>query len=64
MGQHNPFDFGLHYEAAPGLRHFLTGTPPVLSVLLSTKIVRRIFRPIIEPKPKWLFVPTDPRPVA
>ena len=35
-----------------------------LSVLLSTKIVRRIFRPIIEPKPKWLFVQADGRPTA
>jgi kynureninase len=34
MGQRNPFDFGLQYEAAPGLRHFLTGTPPVLSLAL------------------------------
>ncbi len=26
-----------------------------ISILLSTGIVRRVFRPIIEPKPKWLF---------
>jgi len=26
--------------------------------------VRRIFRPIIEPKPKWLFVQADGRPTA
>jgi len=35
-----------------------------LSVLLSTKLVRRIFRPIIEPKPRWLFVQADGRPTA
>jgi hypothetical protein len=35
-----------------------------LSVLLSTKLVRRIFRPIIEPKPRWLFVQADGRPAA
>lgn len=34
MGQHNPFDFTLDYVAEPGLRHFLTGTPPVLSLAL------------------------------
>jgi kynureninase len=31
MGQRNMFDFKLDYEPAPGLRHFLTGTPPVLA---------------------------------
>jgi kynureninase len=34
MGQHDPFAFGLEYVAAPGVRHFLTGTPPVLSLAL------------------------------
>lgn len=34
MGQHDPFAFGLKYVAAPGMRHFLTGTPPVLSLAL------------------------------
>jgi kynureninase len=34
MGQHSPFDFTLDYVAEPGLRHFLTGTPPVLSLAL------------------------------
>ncbi|MFN3979727.1 MAG: kynureninase [Caldilinea sp.] len=34
MGQHNPFDFTLNYVAEPGLRHFLTGTPAVLSLAL------------------------------
>jgi kynureninase len=34
MGQHDPFAFGLEYVAAPGVRHFLTGTPPVISLAL------------------------------
>jgi kynureninase len=33
MGQANMFNFGLEYERAPGLPHFLTGTPPVLATL-------------------------------
>ncbi len=32
MGQQRMFDFGLEYDPAPGLRHFLTGTPPILSL--------------------------------
>jgi kynureninase len=32
MGQKDLFDFALDYEPAPGLRRFLTGTPPVLSM--------------------------------
>lgn len=32
MGQQNMFDFDLAYTPAPGLRRFLTGTPPVLSL--------------------------------
>jgi len=32
-----------------------------ISIALSGPLVRRIFRPIIEPKPRWLFVPqADP----
>jgi fucose 4-O-acetylase-like acetyltransferase len=31
----------------------------LISILLSTRFVRRIFHPLIEPKPRWLFVPTD-----
>lgn len=31
MGQHHMFDFKLAYQRDPGLRHFLTGTPPVLA---------------------------------
>ena len=34
MGQANLFAFGLDYAPAPGLRRFLTGTPPVLSLAL------------------------------
>lgn len=33
MGQANMFNFGLSYEPTPGLQHFLTGTPPMLSML-------------------------------
>lgn len=33
MGQAQMFNFGLDYERAAGLPHFLTGTPPVLSTL-------------------------------
>jgi len=33
MGQANLFNFGLDYERAAGLPHFLTGTPPLLSTL-------------------------------
>lgn len=32
MGQHNPFAFDLDYAPAPGMRRFLTGTPPILSL--------------------------------
>ena len=32
MGQNRPFDLDLEYQAAPGLRRFLTGTPPILSL--------------------------------
>lgn len=32
MGRHEPFDFALHYQPAPGLRRFLTGTPPIISL--------------------------------
>ncbi|MCA9920435.1 MAG: aminotransferase class V-fold PLP-dependent enzyme, partial [Anaerolineales bacterium] len=34
MGHENLFDFALDYERDAGLRHFLTGTPPVLSTAL------------------------------
>jgi kynureninase len=32
MGQQEPFEFGLEYEAASGMRRFLTGTPAILSL--------------------------------
>jgi len=32
MGAANLFDFGLHYQPDPGIRRFLTGTPPILSL--------------------------------
>src|SRR5260370_41574123 len=34
MGQKDLFAFGLEYEPASGLRHFLTGTPSVISLAL------------------------------
>ncbi len=34
MGQRNLFDFDPHYQPAEGLRHFLTGTPTVISLAL------------------------------
>ena len=33
FGQRQPFAFGLTYEPAPGVQHFLGGTPPILSLL-------------------------------
>jgi len=32
FGQKDAFAFGLDYEPAPGIRRFLTGTPPILSI--------------------------------
>lgn len=32
FGQKNAFDFHLKYHPAPGIRRFLTGTPPILSI--------------------------------
>lgn len=34
MGRQNMFDFDLTYEPQPGIRRFLTGSPPVASTLL------------------------------
>jgi len=33
FGQKNAFAFDLEYEPAPGIRRFLTGTPPILSIV-------------------------------
>lgn len=30
-----------------------------ISILLASPVVRRVFRPLIEPKPKWLFIELD-----
>ena len=35
-----------------------------ISVALSSPWVRRVFRPVIEPKPNWLFATRDERPAA
>ena len=32
FGEKNPFEFGLKYRPADGIRRFLTGTPPMLSL--------------------------------
>ena len=32
MGHASPFDFDAEYRPAPGMRRFLTGTPPILSL--------------------------------
>jgi kynureninase len=32
IGQDRPFEFGLDYQPAPGLRRMLTGTPTILSI--------------------------------
>jgi kynureninase len=32
MGQHQPFDFSLEYQADKGIRRFLTGTPAIISL--------------------------------
>lgn len=32
FGDQNPFDFNLHYRQSAGIRKYLTGTPPVISV--------------------------------
>lgn len=33
-----------------------------ISMVLATALIRRIFRPLIEPKPRWLFVRLDAEP--
>ncbi len=32
FGEQNPFEFNLHYRESAGIRKFLTGTPPVISI--------------------------------
>lgn len=32
FGEQNPFEFNLHYREPEGIRKFLTGTPPVISI--------------------------------
>mgnify|MGYP001038243529 CR=1 FL=1 len=32
FGQHKPFDFGMAYQPAEGIRRFLAGSPPLLSL--------------------------------
>ncbi len=34
LGRANPFDFGLDYHPEAGIRRFLTGTPPLLSLAM------------------------------
>src|SRR5690606_40418025 len=34
VGQRDPFAFGLEYQPVEGIRRFLTGTPPVISLSL------------------------------
>jgi len=36
----------------------------LISFLLGSRPIRKIFRPLIEPKPRWLFVKTDDRQPA
>jgi fucose 4-O-acetylase-like acetyltransferase len=35
-----------------------------ISIALGSPLVRRVFRPLIEPKPKWLFVDIDDSPAG
>ncbi len=32
FGEQNPFEFNLNYRKSAGIRKFLTGTPPVISI--------------------------------
>ena len=32
FGEPNPFEFNMHYRESEGIRKFLTGTPPVISI--------------------------------
>ncbi len=48
---------GLHSSAAWLLSMILCGI--AVSIALASPLVRRIFRPLVEPKPKWLFIALD-----
>ena len=43
-GQNTPFDFDLDYIPAPGIKHFLTGSQPILSLLA----MEESLKPILE----------------
>ncbi len=43
-GQNTPFDFDLDYAPAAGIKHFLSGTQPILSLLA----MEEAFNPILE----------------
>ena len=40
MGQHDQFDMGPRYQPAAGLRRFLVGTPPILSMVAAEEGIR------------------------
>lgn len=48
MGQLDPFAFSLDYQPAAGLRRFLTGTPPILSLALIEPGVEMVLEAGIE----------------
>jgi kynureninase len=48
FGQRSPFDFALHYEPAEGIRRFLVGSPPILSMLAVEPALDLIARAGIE----------------
>jgi kynureninase len=48
FGQQSPFDFALQYEPAPGIRRFLAGGPPILSMLAVEPALDLIARAGIE----------------
>lgn len=35
-----------------------------ISIVLASPFIRRVFRPLIEPKPRWLFIRLDDRPAG
>jgi kynureninase len=40
MGQHDQFEMGPRYEPAAGIRRFLVGTPPILSMVAAEEGIR------------------------